>query len=171
MKKLLTLSLAAFVFYSSAGYAQDARADRVMAAPLMVSPSLIVAGIAGAVAGSSCMTENASLNVSFNTVEKDIVAIKAKFDAQIVEIEKAIKDAGITNFELQSKNYGIYPDNANSINSGFRLNGNANFKITPADKAAELMTALMKKGYQANVNVNSYRNGGGYCPQNGTKSR
>ena len=35
----------------------------------------------------------------------------------------------------------------------------------PAAKATDLMVTLIKKGFQANVNVNAYRNGG-MCPGN-----
>ena len=150
MKKLLVLSVTAVILVSSVSFAK-VRAGGV-------------AGWPGFVAGAGCMTENASISISFNSVEPDVSKIKGKMDAQLADIEKLMKEAGLSKYEMQSMNYSISPQNYGSMNSAYQMSGSFSFMVQPSDKATGLMASLTKKGYQANVNVSSYRNGQP-CPQ------
>lgn len=115
-------------------------------------------------ANMSCgMQENAQVSINFNGTMSDVAAIKQKFEARMQEVKAAAKELNLDKFELQSMNYNINPQYGN-MSSEFQYNGNASYTVLPASKAADLMQALIKKGFQASLNVNSYRNNNGNCP-------
>lgn len=154
MKSKTAFVLAAVAFASPA-FAKVAVAERVAAAPYN-----------GAAAQAGCMIENANVSVNFNGMETDVASIKTKFDAKMAEIEKLVKAAGLTKSEMQSMNYSINPQNYGSgMSSTYQFSGSVSYTVLPSGKATELMAELTKKGYQASVNVSSYRNGGVPCTQ------
>ncbi|HEU5046905.1 MAG TPA: SIMPL domain-containing protein [Rickettsiales bacterium] len=112
----------------------------------------------------NCLSENASISLQFNDSDADIDVIKQQFDREFSGLEKIAKDAGAEEFTMQSLNYNINaqrPYGYNNQNGGrYNLSGNASFKIAPSDKAIGVMAALVKKGYQASLNVNTYNRGG-----------
>lgn len=113
---------------------------------------------------SNCLVENASINVNFMGTEPDASVIKAKFDAKMAEIEKIVNGSGVAKSEIQSMSYSINPQNyGGNQNSSYQFNASVNYTVVPASKATDIMTELTKKGYQAGVNVNAYRNGGMPC--------
>jgi hypothetical protein len=109
---------------------------------------------------SNCtLTENARLTINFSGQEKEASAVKGKFDTQIDEVKKMAKTAALSKFEEQSMNYNINAQSTGGdMDSTYRFNGSAVFVLEPADKAANFVDLLSKKGYKANLNVNSYRN-------------
>lgn len=157
MKKLLLGSLYVLAFSTSPVLAKVAFAERVAS---YVSP-----------VSSGCMTENAQINVNFNGVESDPALVKGKFDAKMAEIEKALKDAGLDKVEMQSMNYNINPQNYGSASTVVQYNGNISYTVAPSGKATSVMADLIKKGFQASVNVSAYRNGGVPCPQAGSDKK
>ncbi len=111
-----------------------------------------------------CLNESAQITVTFNSTESDVGAIKNRFDDKIAEIEKTAKEAGIEEFAVQSMNYNVHPQNYNAMgNAQYVFSGNVSFRVSPASKALELMSVLIKKGFAASANVNSYNNGGANC--------
>jgi uncharacterized protein YggE len=116
------------------------------------------------------MHDDTTVNVSFNNNnEKDISVVKALVDRKTAEVQAIAKEAGVTSLDLQSMNYSI---NANGNNSGgcsasedsaapanmnYQVYGNLNFKIQPADKGTAFLEMLVKKGFNANLNVNTYK--------------
>lgn len=141
MNKIVTFSLAVMALGFSAGMAKALIAMDRAAAP-----------------GIGCMTETASININYNSVESDVSVIKEKVKTKAAEIEKLFKDAGLSKVEMQSTNYSISPTYGNT-NTAFNYSGSMNFNLQPSDKATDLLAELIKKGYQASVNVSSYRNG------------
>jgi uncharacterized protein YggE len=108
----------------------------------------------------TCQTETAQISVSFNGIEKDVTAAKATLDEKIAEVKALAAEQHFAKFDTQSFNYNI---NAYNRNSGgdpqFQYTGNASFVIQPSDKAVDFMALLVKKGYRASVNVNSFNSG------------
>ncbi len=108
----------------------------------------------------TCQNETAQISVNFTGIEKDVTAAKATVDEKIAEVKALAADQHFTKFDVQSFNYNI-----NAYNRGtggdaqFQYTGNASFVILPSDKAVDFMALLVKKGYRASVNVNSYNNG------------
>ena len=105
-----------------------------------------------------CPTENAQVSVSFSGSDQDVSVVRSKVDAKIAEIKALGAEQHFTKFIQQSLNYNI-STNFNGGDQHYQYNGNVSFAILPADKAADFMEILSKKGYQANLNVNSYNNG------------
>ncbi len=111
------------------------------------------------------MTENSSINISFNSQRTDLSQIKNLMNDKLKEVEALAKEAGVEKFEMQSMNYNIHTntsggyicaDDENSCNV-YQLNGNMSFMILPSEKGTDLMILLQKKGYTAGLNVNMYR--------------
>jgi uncharacterized protein YggE len=100
----------------------------------------------------------ATVNITFNGSESDVSAIKAKFDSKIEEANSLAKEIKMDKPMLQSMNYNINPQYDNGSMDSFQFNGNATFRITPLEKASDYMSMLVKKGFHASLNVNSYRN-------------
>jgi UTP:GlnB (protein PII) uridylyltransferase len=109
-------------------------------------------------ASPTCPVENAQVSVSFNGTDQDVSVVRSKVDAKIAEIRALGAEQHFTKFIQQSLNYNI-STNYNGGDQHFQYSGNVSFSILPADKAADFMEILAKKGYQANLNVNSYNNG------------
>ena len=147
MKKLFTCAMLTICLVVNPAFAKVAFAERANAA---IMPA------------TGCMTENASINISINGTETDVSTVSSKFDTKRAEIEKQFAAAKLTKFELQSMNYNINPNGQ----MGYQFSGNYSYVVVPANKATLLMAELTKKGYQASVNVNAYRNGGAPCPVN-----
>jgi len=106
----------------------------------------------------TCPVENAQVSVSFTGSDQDVSLVRSKVDARIAEIKALGAEQHFTKFIQQSLNYNI-SSNVSGGEQHFQYNGNVSFSILPADKAADFMEILSKKGYQANLNVNSYNNG------------
>jgi hypothetical protein len=109
------------------------------------------------------MQENANVGFNFNSNTSDLDKIKGVMDQKIDEAQAMAKEAGVEKAELQNYNFSIYSNASSGCDGGgsgagmFNYNGSANFVVTPGDKADEFMTMLQKKGFQANMNVNAYR--------------
>ncbi len=155
MKKLLGFSLTALILGASPVLAKVAFAERV-------------AAHSGALASGCGMIETAQISIAFNGVEQDAAVIKAKFDEKIKEIEQTMKTLGLDKVEMQSMSYNINPQNYGNASSLFQYNGSVSFTVVPANKGADLMSALSKKGYQPSLNVNAYRNGNVPCTPTAT---
>ncbi len=149
MKKVLTVALSSLLICSPV-FAKVAMAERA------------AASYVGVTAG--CMTENAQVSINFNGVESDANMVKTRFDGKMAEIEKIFKEAALEKFEMQSMSYNISPQGYGNASSMFQYSGNSSYMIVPSAKATALMADLTKKGYQANVSVSVYRNGGAPCP-------
>ncbi len=107
------------------------------------------------------MVEQATVNVTFNEQVFDIKNIKTEMPSKIDRIKTLAKDIGLEEIELQNMNYS---SNSNSNNNNdcnskktFNFYGNTSFKIKPADKASDLVLLLTDNGYNANLNMNAYR--------------
>jgi hypothetical protein len=91
---------------------------------------------------------------------------RSKLDAKMAEIKSLAQEQPFTKLVVQSHNYSI----SSAFNGGtngeahFQYNATISFAIQPSDRAVDFMQLLAKKGYQTNVNVNSYNNGS--CAQN-----
>lgn len=111
------------------------------------------------VAAPKCgMTETSQLSISFNWFEDDISKVKGKFDKNINEIEKIAKEMGVEKISVQSLNYNISSQNYGSgPSSQFQLSGSVSFLVSPVEGAEKLLVDLVKKNYQASLNVSSYR--------------
>ena len=108
----------------------------------------------------SCQNQSAQISVSFSGIEKDVTAAKATLDEKIAEVKALATDQHFEKFDVQSFNYNINAYNrAAAGDAQFQYTGNASFIILPPDKAVDFMALLVKKGYRASVNVNSYNNG------------
>jgi len=111
------------------------------------------------------MTENAQVNVNFNSQETDLAQIKTIMNDKLKEIEALAKEAGVEQFDLQSMNYSIYANNPGGCNCSseggvhlmYQLSGNMSFNTQPSGKATDLMILLNKKGYTSGLNVNMFR--------------
>ena len=119
-----------------------------------------IPAVAGAqrLASRPCPVENASVTVSFNGMDTAVSAVRARLDAKVAEVKALAQEQSFTKFVVQSYNYNIN-SNYNSGSEGamrFQYNANISFSILPADKAADFMQLLSKKGYQTGVNVSSY---------------
>lgn len=109
---------------------------------------------------SNCQNQTAQISVNFTGIEKDVTAAKATLDEKIAEVKALAVDQHFEKFDVQSYNYNINAYNRGAAGDPqFQYNGNASFVILPPDKAVDFMALLVKKGYKASVNVNSYNNG------------
>lgn len=132
---------------------------------IILSLSLLIISVADScyaekrVAAGNCgMTETSQLSVSFNWFESDVSNVKGKFDKNINEIQNIAKEQGVEKISVQSLNYNISSQNyGGSPTSQFQLNGSVSFLVTPVDGAEKLLIDLVKKNYQASLNVSSYR--------------
>jgi hypothetical protein len=89
-----------------------------------------------------------------------VTAAKATLDEKIAEVKALAADQHFAKFDTQSFNYNINAYNRNSGGDAqFQYTGNASFVIQPSDKAVDFMALLVKKGYRASVNVNSFNSG------------
>ncbi len=112
------------------------------------------------VPNGNCQNQTAQISVSFSGIEKDVTAAKATLDEKIAEVKALATDQHFEKFDVQSFNYNINAYNRGTAGDPqFQYNGNASFIILPPDKAVDFMALLVKKGYRASVNVNSYNNG------------
>jgi len=110
----------------------------------------------------TCQNETAQISVSFSGIEKDVTAAKATLDEKIAEVKALAADQHFAKFDVQSFNYNINAYNRGTAGGGdaqFQYTGNASVVSLPSDKAVDFMALLVKKGYRASVNVNSYNNG------------
>jgi uncharacterized protein YggE len=109
---------------------------------------------------ATCQSQTAQISVNFSGIEKDVTAAKATLDEKIAEVKALAVDQHFEKFDVQSFNYNINAYNRGAAGDAeFQYNGNASFVVLPPDKAVEFMALLVKKGYKASVNVNSYNNG------------
>jgi uncharacterized protein YggE len=132
----------------------------VAAACLAVgAPTLARTQVVGGNRG--CPIENAQVSVSFSGMDTNVAAARSKMDAKIAEIKAEAQEQGFVKLVMQSHNYNISTvySGANGGEPRFQYNGSISFSLQPADKAVDFMELLAKKGYQANVNVNSFNNG------------
>ncbi len=130
------------------------------------APRAAVAQITAA-APRTCPIENAMVSVSFNGMETDVSTARTKVDAKMAELKALAQEEGFTKLVVQSHNLNINTNYNGGAGSDihYQYNGSISFSVLPADKALDFMQALAKKGYQASVNVSSYNNGNGACPQ------
>ena len=107
---------------------------------------------AGPAAQHNCkMTETATVNITFNSMETDVSLIKQKLDAKTKELIPLSKELGIK-LTLQNLNYNAYVQNGGE----YQVSGNANYGVSPASKLEALMVLLAKKGIKAGMSFNSY---------------
>lgn len=119
------------------------------------------------VSGEDCpMKEDSYVSVNFNNLKVDMNDAKSILDKKIGELMTLGEEAGIKPV-LQNLNYNIYSsgDGSSCCEGGgclsissYQANGSANFQMPSAAKASEFTSLLMKKGYQASLNVSAYRN-------------
>ena len=113
-----------------------------------------------------CPNENAQVSVSFSGTDTNVTVARSKLDAKMAEIKSLAQEQEFTKLVVQSHNYNI----GTVFNGGatgephFQYNATISFSVQPSEKAVDFMQLLAKKGYQANVNVNSFNNGN--CAQN-----
>ena len=121
------------------------------------APAMAQAHLPG---GGACQSATAQISVNFTGIEKDVTAAKATLDEKIAEVKALAADQHFAKFDVQSFNYNINAYNRGTAGDAqFQYTGNANFTMLPPEKAVDFMQMLANKGYQANVNVNSYNNG------------
>ena len=125
------------------------------------SIGLSTAAAAQAAVNRVCPVENAQVTVSFMGTDTSVTSARAKLDAKMAEVKGLAQEQQFTKLVVQSHNYGISSNYYNGAGGELRYqyNGNISFSILPAEKAVDFMQMLAKKGYQTNVNVNSYNNG------------
>lgn len=108
-------------------------------------------------AGECTFQENTSVNVSYNGMLENARSIHDLIEERNSTILKLAKEAGVEKINMQSQNYNV---NYNPYHGGqFNYSGNANFIITPADKAMDFVDLLAKKNYQFSLNVNKHKRG------------
>jgi hypothetical protein len=108
----------------------------------------------------TCQNQSAQISITFSGIEKDVTAAKATLDEKIAEVKALATDQHFEKFDVQSFNYNINAYNRGAAGDAqFQYTGNASFIILPPDKAVDFMALLVKKGYRASVNVNSFNNG------------
>ena len=112
-------------------------------------------------AGNPCFNETATLTINFNSMETEVSGLKTKFDTKIEDIQKTAKDAGAEQIDIQSMSYNVSTQTSN-LGAQFNFSGNASFKLLPATKAVDILSALIKKGHMASLNVSKYNSG--RCP-------
>jgi hypothetical protein len=112
----------------------------------------------------TCVVENAQVSVSFSGIETDITSVRSKLDTKIAELKGLAEEQQFAKLVVQSSNYSISTNYTGGAagDARYQFNGNISFVILPAQGAVDFMQMLIKKGYQANVNVNTYNNGS--CP-------
>lgn len=103
--------------------------------------------------------ETATLNINFNGTGDTVKEIRGLFDDRMEKIKQYAKQAGVKEVTLQSQNYSISTQNNYNAASVYRYNGNASFKLSPSDKAADMMELLTKNHIQSSLNVNMYKSG------------
>ncbi len=114
----------------------------------------------------ACPVENAQVSVSFSGTDSNVTVARSKLDAKMAEVKSLAQEQQFTKLVVQSHNYNIstvYNGGTNG-EAHFQYNATISFAIQPSEKAVDFMQLLAKKGYQTNVNVNSYNNGN--CMQN-----
>jgi len=108
----------------------------------------------------TCQNETAQISVNFSGIEKDVTAAKATLDEKVAEVKALAADEHFVKFDVQSFNYNINAYNRNAGGDAqFQYTGNASFVLLPSDKAVDFMALLVKKGFRASVNVNSFNTG------------
>lgn len=120
----------------------------------------------------SCPLKNtATLTITLNESGADVVALRKNFDSDVDDAQKFADAMKLEKFEVQSQNYSIRPhfnredflmrrnrtDADAKDNAQYTLSGNVVFTVVPGDKGADIMALMVKKGYQATLNVNANR--------------
>jgi hypothetical protein len=142
--------------------ASTANAERV-AAKIAAPVGGVGAGLQPTAAKECPFVESATVSVNFNSTETDMTKIVTIMSSKIDAIKMLAADKAMDKFELQSSNYSVSTNNNGNSNCNaqtglqFQFYGSASFVVSPANKAAELTAYLVEKGFQASVNVNSYR--------------
>lgn len=118
--------------------------------------------------GSDCpMKEDAYINISFNNLAVDVNDVKSVLDKKINEVLALAEAAQIKKPTIQNYNYNVYSSGGGATccegggcagGGSYQANGNVNFQLSSTSDASKFAEVLMKKGYQANLNVSSYRN-------------
>ncbi len=108
------------------------------------------------------MQEQVTLNINFNSRERDIAQAKAAFEKRMADMEAFAKKAGVQKFEMNNMNYNISAQMQSSGMDGmqlmyYQMNGNLSYQLDNADVAAKLMEQLTGQGVQSSMSVNSYR--------------
>lgn len=148
--KLLTL-LIALLLITTAVQAKDA-------AVFMDSRITPAAWTSGLMPPNNCtMQENVTMNISFNGSIEHASAVKSLMDERNQEIADMAKKLGISNIQIQSQNFSINM-NYNNHNDHYTYSGNVSMKLSPYEKALELMDQLKEKRYRASLSVNNYAN-------------
>lgn len=125
----------------------------------------IAPGLSQDGAAKNCqMEETAQISLSIAGTEADIKKIKPAIDQKAAEIKAVAAEAKISEVDLQSSNYNVYPNNSggspcNSAGgtASHQYNANFSFDVKPAEAAPELAALLTAKGYNASLNVNAYK--------------
>ncbi|MBI4030652.1 MAG: hypothetical protein HY370_03155 [Proteobacteria bacterium] len=140
---------------------------------LLMAAGLIAAAIfpafadrKAADAGDCPMKDDAYVNISFNNLAVDVSNVKSVLDKKIDEVMALAEAAKIKKPMIQNYSYNVYSsgggvtccEGGNCAGGSYQANGNVNFQLSSTEDAAGFATALMQKGYQANLNVSSYRN-------------
>jgi len=105
--------------------------------------------------------ETGQVGVNFtNVMVAKLDKIGGELDAKIDEVIALAKQSKVQRIEVQSYNYNVYPV-SNGYPAGatvpYQYNGSVTFAVEPCERASELMSLLVSKGYAANLNVNAYR--------------
>lgn len=115
-------------------------------------------------APGNCKTqENATVSISFSSTESDPAKVKTAMGDKISAITALAKEKNLQKADVQSSSFSLYLINngnggCNAASGGqLQFSGNVNLIVEPADQAADFMTFLIEKGYNANMNFNSYR--------------
>lgn len=114
------------------------------------------------------MVGSSNLGVNFNVTEKDMSTVKNLLDSKQAEIRQIAAGNGITSIDLQSMNYNVNTSGSaskkcySSSDEGneaitYQVYGNFNWKIEPEENVLPFMEALIQKGFNANVNVNTHK--------------
>lgn len=113
------------------------------------------------------MKEDAYINISFNNLAVDVNDVKSVLDKKINEVLALAEAAQIKKPTIQNYNYNVYSSGGGATccegggcagGGSYQANGNVNFQLSSTSDASKFAEVLMKKGYQANLNVSSYRN-------------
>lgn len=121
-------------------------------------------GVAPPDAPDCTMEETAQVDIVFSGLEGDIRQIKQKVDGRISEARKIAYQLKINQIDVQNQNFSISRLNAEGCTEGscrqYQYNGGVSFVVSPTSAATEYMALLIDNGFNANLNVSSYRQ----CP-------
>lgn len=107
------------------------------------------------------LTETTTININFNSIEKDLAVASTYIEKKTAEIQAIAKEVGVEKLDITSVNYSLsqYNSGYQSPETTWQFSGSMAMSVVPSSKGKELLVALSARKYQPSLNVSAYRNG------------